>query len=72
MPETKVLTLSGVAETLLIPLYTRARESQRPDALIQDQKAVELVNQTPADFEQVRQILMNELLKVDGGRGMVE
>ncbi len=64
MSETKALTLSGVAETLLIPLYTRAMESQRPDALIQDQKAVELVNLTPADFEQVRQIPMNELLKV--------
>ncbi len=30
MSETKALTLRGVAETLLIPLYTRAMESQRP------------------------------------------
>ncbi len=43
--KTKSLTLSGVAETLLIPVYTRAMESERPDALIHDQKAVELVNQ---------------------------
>jgi O-methyltransferase involved in polyketide biosynthesis len=30
MSETKTQTLSGVAETLLIPLYNRAMESQRP------------------------------------------
>jgi O-methyltransferase involved in polyketide biosynthesis len=35
--------LSGVAETLLIPLYIRAMESQRPDVLIKDERAVELV-----------------------------
>jgi O-methyltransferase involved in polyketide biosynthesis len=64
MSETESITLSGVAETLLIPLYTRAMESQRPDAMIQDQKAVELVNQMPANFDRVRQIPMNELLKI--------
>jgi O-methyltransferase involved in polyketide biosynthesis len=35
--------LSDVSETLLIPLYIRAMETQRPDALIKDEKAVELV-----------------------------
>ncbi len=35
--------LSGVSETLLIMLYLRAMESQRPDALFNDEKAVELV-----------------------------
>lgn len=70
MPETKSFTLSGVAETLLIPLYMRAMESQRPDALIQDQKAVELIHQMQregalrVDFDRIRQIPMNELLKV--------
>ena len=38
--------LSGVSETLLITLYLRAMESQRPDALIKDEKAVELVSNT--------------------------
>jgi O-methyltransferase involved in polyketide biosynthesis len=56
--------LSGVAETLLLPLYNRAMESQRPDALIKDKKAVELVMQMSLDFSRVRQIPMNELLKV--------
>jgi len=40
MSETVNLDLSGVAETLLIPLYNRAMESQRPDGLIKDEKAV--------------------------------
>src|SRR5512136_740552 len=37
--------LSGVAETLLITLYIRAMESQRPDALIKDERAEALVRQ---------------------------
>ena len=64
MPETKLELLSGVAETLLIPLYMRALESQRPDALIKDEKAVALVAQSGLDFSQVRQIRMPELLNV--------
>jgi len=64
MPETKPERLSGVAETLLIPLYMRALESQRPDALIRDEKAVALVTQSGLDFSQVRQIRMPELLNV--------
>jgi len=41
--------LSDVAETLLIPLCIRAIESQRPDALIKDEKAVALVRQMDFD-----------------------
>jgi hypothetical protein len=40
MSETRPETLSGVAETLLMTLYIRAMESQRPDALIKDERAV--------------------------------
>ena len=57
-------TLSGVAETLLIPLYIRAMESQRPDAMIKDEKAVALVTQMSYDFDRIRQIPMNEAIKV--------
>ena len=32
--------LSGVAETLLLPLYIRAMESKRPDAIIRDERAI--------------------------------
>jgi methyltransferase (TIGR00027 family) len=49
MPEKTSLNLDGVAETLLIPLYIRAMEAQRPDALIKDEKAVELVKQLSSD-----------------------
>jgi O-methyltransferase involved in polyketide biosynthesis len=52
--------LSGVAETLLIPLYVRAMESQRPDALLKDERAVALVSQMPDAFARVRQIKMDE------------
>lgn len=41
--------LDGVAETLLITLYIRAMESQRPDALIKDERAETLVRQLDAD-----------------------
>jgi methyltransferase (TIGR00027 family) len=43
MSEVVNLTLNGVSETLLVTLYIRAMESQRPDALIKDEKAVALV-----------------------------
>jgi O-methyltransferase involved in polyketide biosynthesis len=59
MAETTDQTLSGVAETLLIPLYIRAIESQRPDAQIKDEKAVELVTRMSLDFARVRQILLS-------------
>jgi O-methyltransferase involved in polyketide biosynthesis len=64
MPEISLQNLSDVAETLLIPLYNRAMESQRPDAMLKDEKAVELVTRTRLDFSPVRQIPMPELLKV--------
>lgn len=56
--------LSGVAETLLIPLYNRAMESQRPDAIMKDEKAVALVTQMSYDFDHVRKIRMFEANKV--------
>jgi len=43
-----------VAETSLIPLYFRATESQRPDALIKDDKAVALVGQMNYDFSRFK------------------
>ena len=56
--------LNGVAETLLIPLYNRAMESQRPDAMMKDEKAVAFVTQMSYDFDQVRKIRMFEANKV--------
>ena len=49
MSELTIQSLSGVSETLLLPLCIRAIESQRPDALIKDEKAVALVRQAGVD-----------------------
>jgi O-methyltransferase involved in polyketide biosynthesis len=64
MSETPNEGLSGVAETLLMTLYIRAMESQRPDALIKDEKAVALVANMSYDFDRVRQVHMDEEDKV--------
>jgi O-methyltransferase involved in polyketide biosynthesis len=60
MSEKTTSILGGVPETLLITLYVRAMESQRPDALLKDEKAVELVSRLSYDFERIRQIPMDE------------
>ena len=64
MSEITDQSLSGVAETLLITLYIRAMESQRPDALLKDEKAVALVTQMHYDFSRFEQIKMDEEDKV--------
>jgi methyltransferase (TIGR00027 family) len=64
MSEKNILNLDGVAETLLATLYIRAMESQRPDALIKDDKAVALVNQMSSAFNRIRQIKMDDDDKV--------
>ena len=46
--------LSDVAETLLFPLYVRAIESQRPDAIFKDDRAVALVQRIDYDFSQLK------------------
>jgi O-methyltransferase involved in polyketide biosynthesis len=56
MSETTNQNLSGVAESSLAPLYIRAMETQRPDALIKDEKAVELVRRISYDFGRIRQV----------------
>jgi O-methyltransferase involved in polyketide biosynthesis len=42
--------LTGVCETALIPLFYRALESQRPDAIIRDPVAASLIEQIDYDF----------------------
>jgi O-methyltransferase involved in polyketide biosynthesis len=62
--------LTGMPETLLIPLGYRAIETQRPDALIKDEKAVELIRrlnpESPSRFdsEWIKQTPMAEANKV--------
>ncbi len=68
MSETQIL--SGVPETLLIPLCYRAMETQRPDAMIKDEKAVELIGQLSSDGSirydagWIKQTPMSEMNKV--------
>ena len=52
--------LTGVAETLLIPLYIRAIETERPDALLKDDRAVELVSQMGPTFSRIKQLRMDK------------
>jgi methyltransferase (TIGR00027 family) len=59
MSEISPQNLSDVAETLLMMLYIRAVESQRPNALIKDERAVALVRRMDQDF------LRDKLAKVD-------
>lgn len=49
---------------MLMTLYVRAMESQRPDALIKDEKAAALVKQMSYDFERIRQLRLREVNKV--------
>jgi O-methyltransferase involved in polyketide biosynthesis len=63
MSDAKFQTSSGVSETYLAPLYWKAVESQRPDAMIKDEKAVALVTQMHLDFSHVSKIPMTELLQ---------
>ena len=58
--------LGGVAKTLLITLYIRATESQRPDALAKDERAEALVSQM--DQESMRKTLA---LTDDTGRAVM-
>jgi O-methyltransferase involved in polyketide biosynthesis len=63
MPKSTNQNLSDLSETYLAPLYWKAMESQRLDAMIRDEKALVLVTQNSIDFSRVRQIKVNELLQ---------
>ena len=44
------VSMGAVPETMLQTMYARARESQKPDAVIHDEKAVEIVKRLDYDF----------------------
>jgi O-methyltransferase involved in polyketide biosynthesis len=46
--------LYGVAETLLIPLYIRSKETRRADAMLKDETAVEMVSNIDYDFSRIK------------------
>lgn len=53
MTEKVLQSLEGVSETLLMTLYARARETQRPDGMIHDDRAVEMVSKIDCDFKRL-------------------
>ena len=50
MTEKILHSLDGVPQTLLMTLLVRARETQRPDGVFKDEKAVEMIHRIDADF----------------------
>jgi O-methyltransferase involved in polyketide biosynthesis len=64
MSDDNLVNLTGVSETLLSTLYVRAMESQRPDALIKDEKAVELVRRASYDFDRIKLLHLTKGNKV--------
>jgi len=50
MEKSNKVDLGTVQETLLLPLFVRARETQKEKPLLIDSKAVSLVNSIPYDF----------------------
>ena len=57
--------MSGVSETLLLPLYCRALESRASEPIIRDQKAVEITTELNKDFSKSDRRLLRDLA---GGR----
>jgi O-methyltransferase involved in polyketide biosynthesis len=54
--------LGGTAETLLFPLYFRAVENQRPDPMVRDAKAADLVRELDYDFSKAQRIGFDQVL----------
>lgn len=52
--------LAGVAQTSLITVHARAIETRRADALLEDEKAVQLVERLPADFAFVNTLRLDD------------
>jgi O-methyltransferase involved in polyketide biosynthesis len=60
--------LSGVAETLLLPLYARARESQRTGGVLHDLKAEQIVARLDYDFDRIALRDFHQAARVMGTR----
>jgi methyltransferase (TIGR00027 family) len=60
MTDIPAIDLDGVAETLLLTLYIRALETERPDALLKDPQALDLVRRAGPAFDRIKQVQMDE------------
>jgi len=63
MTKTQMNTISDISETLLIPLYSRARETQSKNPLINDRKAVEITEKLNIVFASSASPLHQRLAK---------
>ncbi|MGE5248672.1 MAG: methyltransferase domain-containing protein [Bacteroidota bacterium] len=54
LPDASPKLLQGLPETLLIPLYVRAREADRTDALIRDPQAAAMIKRIDYDFSRIK------------------
>lgn len=50
MEDMKKISISGVPETMLRTMYARAKETKKPNAVICDEKAVQIVENMDYDF----------------------
>jgi hypothetical protein len=57
--------LQGVPETLLLPLYNRALESKRTDAIVHDERAVELLGRIDYDFSKFGKLHVGFLVRAE-------
>ena len=53
--------LTGIPETMLIPLWARAAETGGPDPLVRDEKAVEMLSRIDYDFSKFRSARFSQL-----------
>lgn len=53
MEESQEIKLGSVQETMLLPLWGRAVETQKPKPLLVDSKAVSIINTIPYDFKTI-------------------
>jgi O-methyltransferase involved in polyketide biosynthesis len=63
-PDSTNLELSGVSKSLLLPLYIRALETNRPDAILRDNRAVELVQKLGINASSITQAKVSEEVQI--------
>ena len=70
MEETKLkIDLNGLEETLLIPLWARAKMSREYNSFFNDPKTIELVEQIDYDFSKIDEALRFEGILLNATRG---
>lgn len=55
------IKLDGVSETLLITLWAKAMETKRKDAIIRDEKSIDIINSIDYDFKKFRKYKASEI-----------